>query len=109
MSEQGLKAIKNCCSALATKLKRPRLKRRYELEHIQFLASGDADWLIIDYVKENESKVMGADPGTVGAWGDGEILQKWLDFLGSEGFQNFLDAVIPFIKLIFEIVSKLIL
>ena len=108
MSE-GVKAIRNCCAALASKLRRPRFSRRYKLEHVEFLASGDADWLIEEYVTEHQAKVLGREPGTVGDFGDGQILQKWLDFLGSEGFQNFMDAVIPFIVQIFEIISALIL
>ncbi len=108
MSE-GVKAIRNCCSVLASRLKRPRrFANKYKLEHVQFLASGEADWIISEYVVENESNVLGVEPGNVGEFGDGQILQKWLDFLGGDGFQNFLDAVLPFIAQLFEIIIKIL-
>ena len=39
--------------------------------------------------------------------GDGELLEKWLDWLGSEGFKEFVNTLIKLVKAIIEIIDAI--
>jgi hypothetical protein len=105
--KEGVRAVKACCQALKSELA-GKWRPKYNRSHIAFLASVDGESLIANWVAEIEEKTEGLADGKVGAFGDGSILDRWLEFLGGDGFQSFLDALLPFLEAIFSIVIKLI-
>ena len=98
---QGVRAVKTCCAAMARKLS--KLRDRKKRECFAFLASADGEYFIADWVNENESKVLG--DVSASEFGDGVLLDKWLEWLGGDGFKNFVDTIIPLIEKIFEIIA----
>ena len=102
---QGTKAVKMLCAAAASNLRGIRKIRKRE--QFLFLASGDADVLIADWVADHESDALAGI--SVAEFGDGVLLEKWLEWLGGDGFKNFVDTIIPLIEKIFEIIAGIAL
>ena len=103
---QGVKAVRSCCGAMSQKIGRRKFGTQ-KREIGEFLASDYGEPLLLEFVNQNQEEIEKKLGGKVGAFGDGKILQAWLDWLGSDGFKKFAETFVPFMEAIIKIIMTI--
>lgn len=103
----GVKALKVGIGAGIKSLKKKVFNRNEKrIEAMEIVQSDDE--LLEIWIGEKTPSFQRSLGSTTLEFGDGALLEKWLDFLGSEGFKDFLDTLIPAIEKLIDIIGKLL-
>ena len=91
---------------------RSRIFRKDENKIFSLKVLLEDDEEIDAYIDEHFQEIKGSVSKSLGGastreFGDGQIFEKLIDWLGSDGFKNFVDVLIPLIEKIVQIIGGL--